>query len=329
MHVYQYVLNVKAIICCSLPKVALDEERKMFMPDRSYPKENSVNICFACNQKYIPYCEVAIYSLLSNAAKERCYDIIILNKDVNRRWQERIKNLEKLLPDVTIRFVHVKEPYGIKKYELSGYLSTEITYRLLLMSEEYIEYDKMIYMDSDVIVEGDISELFDLDIQENAVAAVECLGSRYDSYVKRAVFADGKPHNIDDYKKKVLSLKYPHKYFHSGVILFNLNRAREIADAKRLIEILTEHHYQGADKETLNIAYNRCVYLLEPKWNYLNTLEYLKSNEDKNIVQMYSDVPDEKAIIHYAGAAKPWNEDVVLGEYFAKYRRLCDEYNRK
>lgn len=296
------------------------------MPDRSYSKENSVNICFACNQKYIPHCEVAIYSMLCNASEDRCYDILILNKDINSRWQDRVKRLEKLLPNVTIRFVHVKEPYLIKKYKTHGYLSIEMTYRLLLMSDDYREYDRMLYIDSDVVVEGDISELFDLDLHGNAVGAMECLVSRYDSYMKRAVFADDKPYNIDDYREKVLALKFPQKYFHSGVILFDLKKARQIADSEKLMEILTTHHYQGADKETLNIAYNQSVYLIEPKWNYLNDLERLKNNEDKNVSQMYSDISDEKAIIHYMGAVKPWAEDVPLGEHYLKYRKLCDEY---
>lgn len=293
------------------------------MPPKSYLKENSVNICFTCNQKYIPHCEVAVYSMLSNASKDRYYDILILHKDINSRWQDRIKRLETLLPNVTIRFVHIKEPYLIKKYKTPGYLTIESTYRLLLMSEDYQEYDKMIYMDSDVVVEGDIAELFDLDLQGNAIGAMECLVSRYDSYAKRAIFADNKPYNIDDYREKVLALKFPERYFHSGVIVFDLEKARQIADAEKLMEILTTHHYQGGDKETLNIAYNQSVYLIEPKWNYLNALERLKNNEDEKVSQMYHDIPDEKAVIHYVGAAKPWAEDVPLGEYYHKYRKQC------
>lgn len=296
------------------------------MLNRSYPDEASVNICFTCNQKYIPYCETAIFSLLRNASAERCYDILILHKDINSRWQSRVKRLEKLLPRVTIRFVHIKEPYLIKKYKTPGYLSIESTYRLLLVSEEYCQYDRIIYLDSDVIVEGDISELFDLNLQANAVGAMECLVSRYDSYLKRAMFADNKPYNIDDYKKKVLKLKFPERYFHSGVIVFDLSRARQIADEKKLIEILTTHYYQGGDKETLNIAFNEYVYLIEPKWNYLNVLELLKHNKDENISNLYRDISDEKAVIHYVGAAKPWEKEVALGEHYHKYRELCDGY---
>lgn len=304
------------------------KERSMPMVDRSYPDKTSVNICFTCNQKYIPHCETAIYSLLCNASEERYYDILILHKDINSRWQDRVKQLEMLLPHATIRFVHIKEPYLIKKYKTPGYLSIESTYRLLLLSPDYGQYDRMIYMDSDVIVEGDISDLFDLDLQSNAIGAMECLVSRYDSYLKRALFADNKPYNIDAYKRNVLKLRFPDKYFHSGVILFDLNKARQIADEQRLIEILTTHYYQGGDKETLNIAFNESVYLIEPKWNYLNALELLKNNKDKNVSDMYSDISDEKAIIHYVGVAKPWDTEVVLGEHYNKYRKLCDEYIR-
>lgn len=296
------------------------------MLNRSYPDEASVNICFTCNQKYIPYCETAIYSLLSNADKERCYDIIILHKDINSRWQSRVKRLEGLLPHVTIRFIHIKEPYLIKKYKTPGYLSIESTYRLLLVSEEYHAYGRILYLDSDVIVEEDISKLFDTDLHGHAVGAMECLMSRYDNYKKRALFADNKPYHIKDYKQSVLKLKYPDNYFHSGVIVFDLRRARQIADEKKLIEILTAHYYQGGDKETLNIAFNESVYLIEPKWNYLNALELLKHHKEDAVRALYRDISEEKAVIHYIGSAKPWASEVALGEYYHKYRKLCDEY---
>ena len=48
------------------------------------PAYQSVNLCFASNEKYAPHLATVLYSLLKNCDTKRMYDIIILHKDICR-----------------------------------------------------------------------------------------------------------------------------------------------------------------------------------------------------------------------------------------------------
>lgn len=75
---------------------------------RAYPEEDCpVCICFAANDSYAPYLRVALYSLLVNANPSRCYDILIMTKDITQKYRETIQKLSKLQKAVSIRFLNM------------------------------------------------------------------------------------------------------------------------------------------------------------------------------------------------------------------------------
>ena len=72
------------------------------------PAYQSVNLCFASNEKYAPHLATVLYSLLKNCDTKRMYDIIILHKDICREQQEKIKNMEKE-GNVSVRFISMAQ----------------------------------------------------------------------------------------------------------------------------------------------------------------------------------------------------------------------------
>lgn len=120
------------------------------------PAYQSVNLCFASNEKYAPHLATVLYSLLKNCDTKRMYDIIILHKDICREQQEKIKNMEKE-GNVSVRFISMAQYEKKVEYDVGVYYSIETNYRLFLFGEMFAKYDKILYLDCDLIVEGDIS----------------------------------------------------------------------------------------------------------------------------------------------------------------------------
>ena len=129
-----------------------------------------IPIFFAIDDGYTKFLAVAIQSLIENASKDYKYLIKVLHTNVQKEHMEQIKKYEN--QNVSIEFVDLK--YYIEKVKDKLYTRdyyTNTTYFRLFLPELYPQYDKVLYLDSDIIVLGDISELYNTDMGTNLVAA--------------------------------------------------------------------------------------------------------------------------------------------------------------
>ena len=129
-----------------------------------------IPIFFAIDDSYTPFLAVALQSLIDNASKEYNYLIKILHTNVQEENQKQIKKFES--ENVNIEYVDLS--YYIEKVKDKLYTRdyyTNTTYFRLFLPELYPQYDKVLYLDSDIIVVGDISELYNTEMGTNLVAA--------------------------------------------------------------------------------------------------------------------------------------------------------------
>lgn len=288
-----------------------------------------VSICMASNDAYVPYCTVALYSLLVNADNKRNYDILIMNKDISKENMTKVKLLSKLRENVSIRFLNMEYFDKSVQYKVGAYYSVETNYRLLLFSKMFSAYDRILYLDCDTIVRDDISKLFDMNLQEAAAGGVKDYSFMKMEHVKMPVFSDNVPYSTINYRIKVLGLAQIEKYVNAGVMLFDLVKCREIADEKKAIEVLQSKQFQYNDQDTLNIIFNQNMYMLDVRWNYQNCYERFSIDKNRTIAKMYKKIhQDNPAIIHYVSGIKPWKyTDVTLGNFFNEYvNDMKDEF---
>ena len=272
-----------------------------------------VSICFASDDNYAPYLKVAIYSLLCNRNRERSYDIIILHKRISREHQGEILGLADGKSGVSIRFVNVQSDVGC-------YYAVETNYRLLLFSKLFQNYRRMLYLDCDIIVTGDVGELFDVDLEGKSAAGVEDVGFRWLAYTKRAIFLDNKPYNVLNYCTDVLGIKDPGGYVNAGVLLFDLEKCRQKVSFRDVVETLHSRNFFYNDQDVLNILLEGNIKQVDCKWNYMNNIAFYLECDRKEFRELYLDLRREDyRIIHYISAKKPWNGEVPMGEVWQKY----------
>lgn len=292
------------------------------------PVGSSVNICCASDEKYAPYLAVSLFSLLKNADKSRFYDIIILHRSISPENCEKILRIGEHFSCCSIRFVNVSERHDRVKDRTGTYITAATNYRLFILGELFAKYDRMIYLDCDTIVEGNIAELFDSDLGAKSIGAVEMAEARHFVVSKRAVFYENYPYNFTDYCRKILGISFVERYFNAGVILFDLKRCRKLTSEGRAVEILNSKKWIYNDQDTLNVIFNCSVKMLDFKWNYTNNIEQFSNSERQSVRALYLDAPRaEPAIIHFISAEKPWSADVPLCEHYHTYERLLQEEN--
>lgn len=152
------------------------------------PAYEPVVVCFASDDGYAPYLRVAVYSMLCNRNRERYYDILILHKDISEEHQQKLLALAAEAEGVTIRLLSVAAWSDRLPEEVGYYYTVEAVYRLLLLGDTFSRYQRILYLDCDLIVNGDVSQLYDTELGEAEIAAVRAEEFRVFSRTKRAVF---------------------------------------------------------------------------------------------------------------------------------------------
>ena len=123
---------------------------------------NDVVIVFACSENFVPYLSVAIQSIVDNASENRRYDIIVLTRDLSPNSMVTLTRQTKNA-NVGIGFLDVDAALGDIELPHHGHFRPETYYRLLA-PQLLPNVNKAIYLDSDLIFDSDIAELYDYDI---------------------------------------------------------------------------------------------------------------------------------------------------------------------
>ena len=185
-----------------------------------------IPICFATDDNYIPFLAVAIASLLDNADKSKYYKIYVLTTQLK---QESIDSILKLkTPNSSIQFISLaKELDKIQSmFHLRDYYSKETYYRIFIPNV-FLEYAKVLYLDCDITVTGDISKLYNTEIHGYYVgAAIEEVMQTFDVFGNYVEKVDG------------ISRK---NYFNAGILLINCHRWRRKMVAERFVELLEKY----------------------------------------------------------------------------------------
>jgi len=161
--------------------------------------------------------------------------------------------------------------------------------------------DKAIYLDADVIVTGDIKELWDIDLKDNYVAAVP-------SYICKT---------IDDLRFKRIQGDFPSNRepnFLSGQMVINCKKWREDNIRQKLTEFTRK--YKVLDEAALNVVCAGKIKELDKYWcvpaNYV-------SEGYKHPQMLYDYDLDKVKLWHWSGPNKPWDKPLRNKEIYEKY----------
>lgn len=218
-----------------------------------------INICFTCDGNYLRPLEVAILSILetTKSASEIRFHIV-KNSDFDVDY-----------------IVSICSEYGagVTFYDYSSSFAapdrfTSAIYSRLSLDELLDEkVDKILYLDCDLVVVGDINDIYSVDISSSYLAAVRDLG--------------------DDYVNEFSERHGLTRYFNSGVLLLNMSRIR----ADSVFETARDFYsseLKYADQDMLNAAVRGDWLEIDRRYNYMS-----------------SQVSESSVVIHYAHC-KPW-----------------------
>ncbi len=273
---------------------------------------NNVAIYMACSDLYAPYVGVVVSSIVQNSSSQTNYDILVLETDISSKNKSAMLEIVDGLKNFSLRFVDISETMDKYTFKVSGHHSKYNFYRLTA-PEILSKYDKVIYLDSDLVVNADLSELYNLTLDDNYVAAARCIGM-IAGYIR---IPDRKKY-IDD----VLKLDNPMHYFNSGVMLMNLSAIRRDFSCSQFLEMSSGGEWMFCDQCVLNSLFRHHVLYLPQEWNVLcHTPNY--ENEKylpSELYEEYIHAHEHPKISHFAGNNLPIQKpNADMYEYYWKY----------
>lgn len=262
-----------------------------------------IPIFFAVDDGYCPFLAVAIQSLLDNASAANRYLIKILHTDISQENKRKITKYER--SNVDIEFVDLN--YYIQKIKDKLYTRdyySKTTYFRLFLPNLYPQYDKVLYLDSDIVILDDIADLYNIDMGDNLVA-----GAPDDVIQFNKIF--------QTYVEKVVGVADYHNYFNAGILLMNLDQLRKFKFQEKFIYSLDKIKFSVAqDQDYLNRLCKGRVKLIDRVWNRMPIPDAKIKTEDVKLV-------------HYNLAFKPWHfEDILYKEFFWMYAQETEYFEQ-
>ena len=240
-------------------------------------------------------------------------------KKLERSVNAGITTLNWLAMDIVIP-KGMELPFDRSSYPLNIYMRLFIPYFI----PEEIEY--VLYLDVDMIVLGDVTTIFENDLQDKVIAAV---------LDPRIITFDNSWGGVLNYK--ALGLPGTTRYFNTGLLLMNTKKWREQNVTKKIIECIDDNKKFAnyPDQYGLNVVLAGQWLELDPLWNHFSTIEANETPflihfvERKPIYQSYNYSETFKKIFYNYLNQTEWKNFKPIGEsarYFKKIKNIIDKF---
>jgi lipopolysaccharide biosynthesis glycosyltransferase len=251
---------------------------------------------------------------MENADSRRRFAFFVLHSRITEESQKKLGTQVACFSNFTIDFLDVGKILTDCDFFFSNRSSNRIgitveTYYRIVIPWLFMEYDKVIYLDGDMICLDDISELYDVDISEYMISSCRDILGAYDYYLC----------NGDTDRYKILGIRNQDDYFIAGMIVFNNRVFRNFITLEKILDFATSRKWNHHDQDVLNVLCEGRILYLSTAWDF-SPVENANCLPE-HIRQEYLQGEKNPKIIHYAASRKPWNSIFYIKyfEYFWKY----------
>ena len=276
------------------------------------------------DQNYVPHMAALIASVFEEADEGHFVHFVVLDGGMGKRQRQLMLRLKRLREHAEITFVPMGEMFA--PLAAHTYFTRATFYRLVL-PDIMPDHDKVVFLDTDLVVVEDPTPLMHVDVTGRAMAAVDDLVMR--SFVELEVLSLDKTGGVPagEYLADYLDLGPDDTYRQVGVLVLNLDWLRETGLCETMIEDLAERPHWFLDQDVINMRLARHAVPLEARWNVIHMDERHRGALGEDDEDAYAEAHRDPAIVHYAGIGKPWRNDLSpFGHYYWEYLRLTPFY---
>ena len=263
----------------------------------------SIPVFLSSDNNYAPFVATTMASILDNT--KSFVEFYVLDGGISEENKEKIYSLKNKFNNFSVEFMQIdpNEVFKSIDYRNNEYISLS-TYNRFLIPELKPELGKVLYLDVDIVVLGDVAELYAIDLEGFA------LGAAWDK--------SRKLYNMDT--KDLLEMSNDYKYFNAGVLILDISKWIKDGVVAHLFDIEKRYGKQvlHADETLLNKYFDGKYKVFDIKYDYI----------DYDVINR----ADIKPVIrHFATPMKPWNSNycfagrqVIPLAYFDDFWRYAE-----
>jgi lipopolysaccharide biosynthesis glycosyltransferase len=265
---------------------------------------SSINVALAIDGNYVAHTAATMSAMLDMLDRATTIRFFLLTNQTLSQ-QDRV-TLSAIFPDCNLHFIDVDANEFTWAPLNRPHISVAAFYRLNMHKLLPSDIERVIYIDSDTIVVDSLLKLWNIDIGSKPIA-----GCADEGGVTQSIR---------------LNLPLSHKYFNSGVMIFDLAKLRK----SKLMDDIA-NLYQAREKEIilqdqdlLNIMFYDRTHILPLKWNINNVMFAFTNIRPSYSVEDAREAVADPGIIHFTGRIKPWDTRCVnpLAGLYWHYRNM-------
>ena len=267
-----------------------------------------LHVVMAADDKYSQYMGTIILSLLENNVQdfETIY-LYIIDNGISEENQQKLLDQSNTFPHTHMAFFNLKKRISALHPLVENGWDNSIYGRFFLNDVIDEKIDKVLYLDSDTIVNASLKELLSTDITEYCLAGTTDISG--------------------DERKEFLDMDPSFHYVNSGVLLVNMHKWRALNIEEKLIEYVNTFPKKLScpDQDAINAVCGNMTLILPIKYNFGWMLserrlkwDYYKADFHYSYEEIYDTIKnsyENVVIFHYFGILKPWRRDECPSEF--------------
>lgn len=253
-----------------------------------------MKIAYACDNNYISHTGISIQSLLANNTDIEELIIYLISVNIS---DDNINRINSIVHDYKRELIVIPFKKLCPNLKLSSVGRHIETVYAKLFFGNLEDVDKIIYLDSDIIINGSLREMWDTDLENNYFGLVKTI--------------------TKDYSEK-LGLSVFEPFYNDGVAIVNAKLLRDDQMEREFLQFIDYHHGNPPvlSEGTINVVCKGRIKTIHPKFNFGSALLMYK-NHSLNVLanekEFYSaivlnEARSQPVVIHYLAGwyKRPW-----------------------
>lgn len=258
-----------------------------------------LHIAFGVDANYFLGMGVAIVSVLENN-RHQPFVFHVFAPSISDDHAGKLREIEaKYQTVIQVKIIDQSIFDEFADFSNFGQYSAAIFTRLLIAGALKGVTDKVLYLDADIVCQGDVAALMAVEMDDCVAAVVGDVGSIAEKQATTLHLASG-------------------KYFNSGVLYINVDKwaADDIWHKAVKAILASDKSFSFPDQDALNIVLDGRVKFIDPRFNWIYDL-FGETTTNKKIAK-------EAVFIHFVGRLKPWHNWCCnpSNALFLKYQAL-------
>lgn len=266
--------------------------------------KGNINLLVTIDKNYIPYMNVMISSMLFSNPENYFYIYIIQSSLA----EEDVSETRKIAGNRAEVILINADEVNLENAPTTSRYPKEIYYRIFAAKYLPEKLDRILYLDPDIIVNGSLNELYNINMDGMYFAAASHNGN-----IMRKV------------NEIRLDMEDDSPYINSGVMMINLSLLRKEQNYEEVFEFINKHknHLILPDQDIISSLYGGKIIPLDTyKYNMTERKFRIHSKTEGGLDLEW--VRNNSVIIHFCGRNKPWKNN-----YFGKLNVFYEETVRR